>query len=489
MDHKQDNTYNNGSIGNLQEVTLQEIDFRKDLVDYITVLSDNVPSSIKDVLQVCERLYNKFTLPFCGKWANRIELHSGHDKKYYSFTLTVKKRRILIHYRILVYFTLNPGNKLLQNLKKNLGTQYHFYFYLSRIFRELNLDLTQTDQEIIELLLNPIVRDKFPRIPNQGHLADLLPVNENTIARRTELMYLKAIMSHFYHIDVSKLGYETYAYIHQDELPAGSELSDFQLASVPIDLGEKHGFISIYQVPYRKNKVLSRLKTQLEPKSEILLAKSYLGFNLTGFTAKADHRWQVLPPIFRGNHWDETFISAGSGFEDDFLDEYRVLELTMTQARMLDLIQNGTTSNTYLSKTLSVNRKYVREYFKYFLDNGLIRRFTMLQNIGLDVKVWITIIGPNNHECNSVLPKIIEHLKFFPFNFLFYTDTSTTANNRALITGLIRIPSSWLVDFAGHFLNLTKLGFNPKYTISKGTIRWGVEIRKTYDFDTKNYSI
>ena len=51
-----------------------------------------------------------------------------------------------------------------------------------------------------------------------------------------------------------------------------------------------------------------------------------------------------------------------------------------------------------------------------------------------------------------------------------------------MLTGLLRMPSTWFVDLYEVWTDLIEEGFLPKINISHGTIKWGINIHKTYDF-------
>ena len=81
----------------------------------------------------------------------------------------------------------------------------------------------------------------------------------------------------------------------------------------------------------------------------------------------------------------------------------------------------------------------------------------------------------------TIIPKIVEHLKFFPFCYLFYNENILESLGRSLLTGLIWIPPTWFVDFYATWILLADHGFVPKINMSQGVIKWGVDIAKTYD--------
>jgi hypothetical protein len=175
-------------------------------------------------------------------------------------------------------------------------------------------------------------------------------------------------------------------------------------------------------------------------------------------------------------------ISEGNGIEYNLFNDMSAQKITRTQARMLDLVQNGTAPNKHLSMTLGITPKYVKDFFDYFFSKNLITRFPIFSNIGLNSKVWITLIGSQNNTNENLIQNIVEHLKLFLFCCLFYNERSLDQKGRLMLTGILWIPESWFIDFYSVWVHLIDEGFIPKININQGVIKWGLDVADTYDF-------
>ena len=465
-----------------------EHDFINDLIEYFTIIKQHVPDDVNEIIKVCKELYELYTKPFYEKWSsvNLVEWNSEYQKNYYSFILVYIDVKILLPHRLLIFETLQPENNIIEQLKKAQGTNY-FFFTLNKIQRGLNLTLLPNDIKIIDVLMNPLIRNRITTLPTNRQIATLTQCSENTISRRLEHLINRAMFTNKYRIDMALLGYYTSAIIHLehfDDIPPTME--PYCLVDVPIDWGEKVGKIKIFQVPYSRKNLMGEIKDYFNSLYEMTLTKSYIGWNLSGLTTDIDNRWRVLPPIFLGDRWSDTLIAEGVGIEHNLFNDMTVVKISETQAKMLDLLQVEATSNVHLSQTLGVTPKYIQQFYEYFFEQRLIDRFLQIGHVGLDSKVWITLLGSKSDSNFSLLNNIVEHLKFFPFSWIFYNEKNLDLDGKPLLAGVLWIPSSWFVDFYGVWIHLIDLGFVPKINISQGVIKWGSDIQKTYDFDARN---
>ena len=464
-----------------EEAILPE--FFRDLINYLTVVKQRAPNDSKKIILICQKLFVPYTKPFYEKWSDFLEWHSEFIEKYYSFLLSYSGVKILLPHRLLILETLDPDNTLVEQLKEAISPSF-FLFTLNKIFRDLSLPLLKNDKRIIHAFLNPITYSDIPTIPTNRQIAELIHSSENTVSRRIDQLINKSILTHAYRVEMARLGYLTSSIIHLEnvnQLP--STLEPFCLADVPLDLGEAIGKIKIFQVPQNRNDIILTARAHLNPLYEVTLTKSYIGWNLTGLSIDPNQRWRVLPPIFTSQKWDELVYSEKEmGIEHNLISNEAPLSISITQGKMLDLIRSdGTIPNYHLSQSLGITQKYIKQFYEYFFSNNLIKRLTLLSNIGLNCKVWITLLGSQSMDDFTIIPKIVEHLKFFPFCYLFYNENILESFGRSLLTGVIWIPPTWFVDFYATWILLADHGFVPKINMSQGVIKWGIDIAKTYD--------
>lgn len=463
-----------------------EEDFKTDLINYLTIIKQSSTDDIKEVINKCQELYEPFTKPFFQKWSqsNLLKWHSDYENNYYSFVFTYLDTKIILPHRMLIFEALQPKNTLLEQLNKAKGTKY-FFFILNKIQRVLNLPLLTNDIRIIETLINPFLRHRIVAVPTNRQIATLLGCSENTISRRLDQLLNKYIVTTKYRVDLAKLGYQTYAIVHLDNIDqAPLDLEPFCLVDVPIDWGEEIAKLKIFQVPYSRTNILRKIKDYFDSKYEVTLTKSYLGWNLSGLTPSVAKRWKVLPPIFLGESWDDFLLSEGTGIEYNLFNDMTTLRISKNQAKMLDLLQIEAVSKAHLSQTLGLTPKYIQQFYDYFIGHDLISRFSQIGHVGLDNKIWITLIGSPSKSNFSLLSNIVEHLKFFPFSWLFYNEKNFDLNSRPLLAGILWLPSSWFVDFYAVWVHLIDLGFVPKININQGVVKWSIEINNTYNFDS-----
>lgn len=461
-------------------------DFIKDFINYYTIIKEYATDDTKRIVPICKELCEPYTKPFFEKWSdlNLLEWHSEYEIHYYSFLFRFLNNKMLIPHRILIYEALSPRTDLLDQLKKVEDPKI-FFWRLNKIRRELNLPLLRNDIEIIKTFLDPFLRDKINSFPTNRQIAEILGCSENTISRRNDQITHKMILSQVYRLNMAQMGYHTSAIIHFDhfdDFPSKMEL--YCLADVPIDWGEDIAKIKILQIPYSRKDLLGEIKEYFNALYDITLTKSYIGWNLSGLTPEVDKRWTVLPPVFLGDNWIDNIVSEGSGIEYDLFNDMTAVKLTQTQAKMLDLLQTEAIPSVHLAQTLNVTPKYIKQYYEYFFANKLVSRFSILGQIGLNSKVWITLLGTQSTSCDA-LTDIVEHLKLFPFSYLFYNEKKLDYEGRALLAGLIWIPSSWFIDFYGAWIHLIENGFIPKVNLCQGVIKWGVDVSKTYDFSNQ----
>jgi DNA-binding CsgD family transcriptional regulator len=454
--------------------------FIREFIQYYIHLKKYGIKCVKDTVSISKKVYEKLTKPFYERWSQLafIEWNPGYAKHFYSFIILCGGTKILLPQRLLTYEVIQPENKILEQLKA-AKTLDEFFDVLNGLLRHLNLPLLKNDVKIIEAFMNPFLRKKIRSVPTNRQLAEILNISENTISRRLDLLYQKTIISHIYRINIAKLGYQTVAII-TDTINYPSKIEPYCLASIPIDLCKNIGRIHIFQVPFTKQHLWRQIRKQLNPKNSIMLTKSYIGYNLIGFSCNEKQRWNVLPPILLNGEWNENLVSEEMGMEYNHFNDMTILNISKTQAEMLNLIQSGTMTNVDLSNSLGVTQKYIKQFFDYFFDMKLIERFTILSHIGLDLKVCLILQGTQSVNTFKFLKNIANHLKFFPFSFLMYNETCLESGEDLLLVGLLRMPSSWITDFSDTWMKLSQNNFTPKLVINQGIVKWGIDIPYTY---------
>lgn len=471
-------------IGTISEEKCHE--FIADFLDYLYIVKFYAPKKNTEIHHICKKLFKDYTKPFFDKWSflSNIQLYPRDIKRNYSFVITYSGTKIILPYNMLALEALNPKNTILDQLQCSNNIE-SFFFTLNKFFNDLNLPLIKNDLKIIKTFMNPITRNDLPSIPTNRQIAKSLHLSENTISRRINQLYYNSILYHIYRVNLAKLGYYTSAIIHIDNLDMLPLLFDpYCLVDVLLDWGEFMAKLKIFQIPSTQKIVFCKIKDYFDPLYAVTLTKNYIGWNLSGLTFKGEERWQTLPPKFMCDTWTNHQFSGKFGVEQNLFYNEKTVKITNTQARMLDLIQNGTLlSKIYLSKKLNVGQKYIKQFFDDFFLKRLIKRFSILSNIGLQSKVWVTLLGPRSNSGIALLYDIIEYLKFFPFTYLFYNVNNLDSGGRIMLTGLLWMPSTWFVDLYEILISLKEEGFVPKINISQGKIKWGIDLEQTYDFN------
>lgn len=457
-------------------------DFLNDLLHYLVIIKSYECKNINEVTNRCNQLFTQYTKPFYQKWQflTNLQWHSGYAKRYSSFLLSFSGYNFLLPFKFLMYNVINPENKLIEQLKSSKDINV-FFFILSKLFRETNVSLLDNDLKIIKFYFNPFVQKEIPSIPTNRQIANAIGCSENTVSRRISQLYKKSILSHRFQVNMAKLGYYTSAIIHYDRnekyLP---ELQSCCLADVPIDWGELRAKIKIFQIHTNNKAVCEEIKAQFDPLYEVTLTKNTIGWNLNGLTPDSNCRWKKKPSVFKGDLWKDSRFSGHYGIEQHLLPDLQAVRISPTQVKMLDIIQKGITTNYHLSKTLKVGQKYIKRFYDDFFTKKLIHRFTMLMNIGLQSKVWITLLGPRSNKNVAFLTNVVEHLKSFPFSYILYNDNNLDNTGRLMLTGMVWMPCSWFGDFHSVWVHLMDHDFIPKINISQGSIKWGVNIFDTF---------
>ncbi len=101
-------------------------------------------------------------------------------------------------------------------------------------------------------------------------------------------------------------------------------------------------------------------------------------------------------------------------------------------------------------------------------------------SLGLDLKIGVTLLAPFSSSKLTIIERIVNRLKFFPFYFLMYNENDLDLFGKMLLIGLIRTPSRWITQFYKQWMQLSKYGFVPKLVIDQTDVKWGIDLVKTY---------
>ncbi len=455
--------------------------FINDFIEYYSYLKQIKIQKTCEIIQVCDEVFEDHTKPFYDKYSKLefMRWNEGYIQHFSSFVLICKGIKILIPHRLISFELINPLNNLLDQFRK-IKTINEFLEIISTIFLNLNLPLLKNDITIIKAFHNPILRKKIASVPTNRELGNILQISENTVSRRLDYLYQTTVLSHIYRIDMAKLGYHSISVVHLNDSPVPSEIDNYCLMDIPIDLGSKLGRIKVLQLPVSQIAYWNIVTEYLHPLNFITLTRSYIGYNLTGLTCNPEHRWKILPPILKGSSWDDMYVSENTGVSFNLFKNNSKLKVSVTELKMLNLIQNGTMTNVHLSETLGVTSKYIKQFFDHFFAEKLIYRFSPLSHIGIDLKIGVTILAPFMESKLPILQRIVNHLKFFPFSFLMYNEFDLDLCGKMFLIGLIRIPSHWITLFFNQWMKLSKYGFIPKLVVEHTNAKWGIDLEKTY---------
>ncbi|MFX0125773.1 MAG: hypothetical protein ACFFAE_19280 [Candidatus Hodarchaeota archaeon] len=470
------------TIGTISEETCHE--FITELLDYLCMVKIHATAKIKEIHHTCKKLFKDYTKPFFDKWSFLKNLQMSRETaRNYSFIITYSGIKNILPYDLIAFEALNPKNTILNQLQYSNNIK-SFFFTLTKFVNTLNFPLIKNDLKIIKYFMNPTARNKILSIPTNRQIAKSLQLSENTVSRRINYLYCNSILYHIYRINMAKLGYYSSAIIHLKNLDVSPlPFEPYCLVDTLLDWGELMAKIKIFQIPSTQKNIFCEIKDYFEPLYEITLTKNYIGWNLSGLTSKTEVRWQELPPIFLSDEWIDHQFSGELGIEQNLISNEDACKITTTQAKMLDLIQNGMIlSKNCLSNKLNVGQKYIKQFYNEFFSKNLITRFSILSNVGLLSKVWITLLGPRLNSDLVLFNNVIQHLKFFPFSYLFYNDNNLDSKGRIILSGLLWMPSSWYDDLYKVWFDLMKEGFMPKISICQGEVKWGIDLVQTYNF-------
>ncbi len=477
-----------------QEVELVEKEtlFLKDFIAYWKVIKNHRVKKIDKIRQVCQSLFEDYTKPFIEKWGDYMEAIKTNPEslgEYYSFELTTPSGHVMyVPHKVLVFESLRSDEREMHYLQR-IKTLSEFLFYFERTTREINLPLNKSDVQILQVLSSNKFSGSLGKVPKIEDLAKFCYCDPQTYRRRTRRLEESYVLYYLYMIDMAKIGYETFISISRRNQRTKS---DYNLISIPYNVGVESSnklsnnkyWLAIYQIPYFKSEIYDEVKNQPGTVLWQNLSNSYIGANLTSLTPSVKSRWKILPPILSVMNWDDELIIANSnnGFTFDLTPQYDLTRLSFIDINILSLFgKYWGLSNVEVAKMSGINEKSVRNSWDKIKNLRLVKRFAYVVNLGFDIKLWISIIGDNPIDQASNVECIIEHLKIFPFSWLFYDSGDSTRETKPIITGLIYLPASWVQDFLMKFSLLSNYGFSTHIGLShERFLTWKIDLSKTY---------
>ncbi|MHA1972516.1 MAG: hypothetical protein ACTSW1_05975 [Candidatus Hodarchaeales archaeon] len=469
--------------------TVYEEQFFIDFQHYYKEIQSSCKQT-KAVIKVCQDLYEKATLPFVKKWTSKlpfIKLTPTYSNwPYYSFEIHLQDRIILVPHRIVVYEIVN-SNSLFLNQLERIEKINEFKFLLDRFFKNLNVKLNNNDIKILRGLTSKSFCTQSTHIPSSEKMASLFGCSRQTFVRRFDL--LKTALSVIYlnyRIDIGKLGYETFFSL-LDEKEFERKLKNnkkFCLAKIPmIDIVQNKSYnLLISQIPLHKSEIYQNFAKACDNIIFEKISSSYIGWNLSAIHPSPAQRWSVLPPILSTQNWGDKIISANNGINYNLMPQEYYPKLSSTELKLLSYFEKyGFVRDKKLAETFKVSLDTIKDAWESVCEKKLIHRFTFLSNIGLDFKPWITILGDTERSTLELMSNIVEHLKFFPFSYIFFQTDKNESNFRSLITGLLHMPSTWANDFFYKFSLLTELRLGVQVNLGhKRIVKQNINLMKTY---------
>lgn len=466
--------------------------FIKEFLNYYEVIKDHKPRSHNKIPMVCKELFDDYTQPFFDRWKKYfsfLQYNKGYADLWYSFEMVLPRNIIIIPHKILVYETLCQTGVYSQfRLAENLD-EFLYYFDLS--FREINLKLSEKDIRILRGLTSTKFFSPPKRYPTLEQMAKICGCTRHTFSRRLNRLINSYVYFPKFMLDIAKLGYETFVSITSQKSiqkdPPG--YNNYHLAHIPLDIPQffipnnERYHLLISQIPYQNGKIYSHIKENHKSLLFQPIKNAYIGWNLTSLTPDIKKRWRILPPILAAHDWSDEIISRNYGITYDLDPQTTHQTLSPIDIKILSWYVNKTTlQDTYLAKSLGVTPKYIRETMVRLLKQKLIHRFTIVSNIGLPLKPWISIIGSPDYDHGSqFIDNIVEHLKFFPFSRLFYDYGGNSDEARPLIVGRIFLPPTWMTMFLEKLSQLLKFGFDAHTSYAYDQIfKWNIDVAKTF---------
>lgn len=493
MSLKQEQNKNEIQLENGIKILNLEQEFLNDFIQYYHEIQLNCRKT-KNVIKICESLSKSSTINFLKKWDRELDFicssHTYLQWPYFSFEVHLADRIILLPHRAVVYEITNPDNFIDSQLK-HLNTLSEFKIFLAHIFKNLNVSLNWNDIKIIIGLTSKSFLNRSTPFPTAEKMAEFCGIPRQTFNRRFELLAVNLSVIYLnFRIDVGKLGYETFfAIIPQDWLIKDfSNYQQYFLAIIPLDSlsnmmkKELKRYLIIFQIPIHKNEIFRFFMDKISDNFRQQLSHGYIGWNITTMQPNITKRWKIAPPILKSQTWTDQLISEGNGISYNLNPQEYFPTLTPTELKCLSYFERyGFVQSKRLAENLEVETKTIKETWRRINQRKLMHRFIYIANIGLDFKPWITIIGNNQKHSPEFIHKIVEHLKFFPFSYLYYNEGDSKTQSLPLITGFIYMPPEWIDEFFYKFSLLTEYGFDIHISFAHNrVVKQNINLLDTY---------
>ena len=436
--------------------------------------------NLEDALKICQSLFPSHILPFFEKYKDEgnLQKHKGWIDSYASVYLKWGERGgFLFPLTLVIYeITYNDKGILLDLLKQlrmgiNRGSKVELYEIIFPILTNFTVPLDELDLGIMKAYqtLQPLKSILFKN-PENKSFAEILDVSTRTIIRRLKVLNLLQIVRPVQFIDMGKLGYESFLYVHQNPFP--KEFQKNLLFSCNLTIGN----FSIVQLPSSQLAAQIKLQDELDLIMAQPMVKRTTSWNLNSL-ASGEATWKNPPMFFFSK--PETSVTTPTADVNLNLrptfDSFR--KLTRADFNLLDFIarEGGFKNLNDLSKAIKVNRMEVSNRLKEYTDENLIFKAHQFFNIGLDLSIFFFI--------SDVEDKIpwISHLLTFPKVDVFYQKEE----NPHYYFGYLKLPNTWIKPFARK-IDLIRNEYDVKvyYKIASAIdhFKWGISLANTYSY-------
>ncbi|MFW9854904.1 MAG: hypothetical protein ACFFFG_07570 [Candidatus Thorarchaeota archaeon] len=445
-----------------------ELSFISDFTKYWDKIRDFCSVERSTVRSVCAKLFEDWTKPFFERWSTTelikpyLVWRSNYASRFSSFGLLYNGKMLLIPHKLV-------SNILDSQVREHVYFREFtdiktFFYYLWQVTQvQQNFPLNASDLKLISFYTSSGFMRTSARFPSQELLADVLSCNPRTISTRSTRLYNHYILTHTYLIDVAKLGYQTMAFLSQDPSDIHGSLTKYCLGTLPIDLGLTRGNLKIFQIPYWKHDVFNAVTDSLGPVAGYNLTQLSISWNLSQLSTNPDSRWLNEPPVLVGIAWDDTdIILEDIGVDLNLVPDIQQSPgISKSQAKLLSFYySHGTVQDKQLSEFLELDPHSVFRLWQDILDRNVAYPYTHVSNIGLDLSLWVMLLGKTKQDNSDLVSKVVAHLRYFPYARTFYS--SGNSNEGTFLVAEIRIPSLWYKDFATHWDNLTNYELIPK---------------------------
>ncbi|WP_455463393.1 hypothetical protein, partial [Candidatus Hodarchaeum mangrovi] len=363
-----------------------ESTFIQEFLDFISKLQKYCFTSTHNAREVSKLLFKSHTLPFMNKWIKIPEFkhyfiwRTKYAKDYYSFGLLFEGSIMLFPHKLASKLIYDMDWKI-TDLKKKESIQ-DFLSTLWKVFDDSNLPLNNTDRKIILYYTDSAFCHHWKRFPSQKELAKAIDCEPKTISTRCGRLYDQYILTHTYLVKMAQLGYQTIAYLFDHEETISS-YDEYCLGKLPFNLGLQKGMLQIYQIPYWKHFIFSKIQEDLNPLREFQLYSKYIGWHLSPIHKRPEKRWKIPPPILRENNWDDEIILDHSGLKMELTPNLDPVKLTVSQARLLNFYQiHGTTKEIQLAEYAGVNQDSITRLWREILKKEITLPISIVSNIG-----------------------------------------------------------------------------------------------------------